>query len=281
MTNLDLLIRDYPSGMDVNCFVAAKCLGLNKDSICVGNGAAELIRSLMAYLQGRVGVIYPTFEEYPNRIDHKRIVPFYSEDKRFFYTADDLIKHFNGSKIRSLVLINPDNPSGNIIEIDEVLRLAKWALGEGIRLIVDESFIDFSASIKARTLLSDEILAEYKNLVVVKSISKSYGIPGLRLGVICSADVALIQYIKRDVSIWNINSIAEFYMQICEKYNDDYRQAIALFIQTREEFLRDFKTDQEPEDLSNASQLCLMRGTEWVVSNRSNRRVTVFLQNTN
>jgi len=241
MANLEMLIRNYPSGMDVNCFVAAKCLGLSKDSICIGNGAAELIRSLMAYLQGGVGVIYPTFEEYPNRIGHDRIVPFYSEIQEFYYTAEDLMRYFDGSKISSLLLINPDNPSGNLIETDEVLRLAKWAMGKGIRLIVDESFIDFSASLKARTLLSDEILAEYKNLVVVKSISKSYGVPGLRLGIICSSDEPLIQYIKKDVSIWNINSIAEFYMQICEKYNDDYRQAIERFVKTREEFIRDLK----------------------------------------
>ncbi|MCE5189613.1 MAG: aminotransferase class I/II-fold pyridoxal phosphate-dependent enzyme [Eubacteriales bacterium] len=241
MANLEMLIRNYPSGMDVNCFVAAKCLGLNNDFICVGNGAAELIRSLMTYLHGRVGVIYPTFEEYPNRIGHDRIIPLYSGNQEFSYSAEDLMRYYDSLEISSLLLINPDNPSGNLVGTDEVVRLAKWAMGKGIRLIVDESFIDFSASLKARSLLSDEILADNKNLVVVKSISKSYGVPGLRLGVICSSDEPLIQYIKKDVSIWNINSIAEFYMQICEKYYDDYRQAIERFVKTRDEFIRDLK----------------------------------------
>lgn len=62
-------------------------------------------------------------------------------------------------------------------------------------------------------------------MAVVKSISKSYGVPGLRLGVLASADKKLIAWIKKDVSIWNINSIAEFYMQIFGKYEQSYVRA--------------------------------------------------------
>lgn len=89
----------------------------------------------------------------------------------------------------------------------------------------DESFSDFSDE-PANTFLDDGLLGRYPHLVVVKSISKSYGVPGVRLGVAASADAALIDAIKHAVSIWNINSFGEFFLQIAEKYQGDYRSAL-------------------------------------------------------
>lgn len=60
----------------------------------------------------------------------------------------------------------------------------------------------------------------------MKSISKSYGVPGLRLGVLASGDTDIIANMKKDVAIWNINSFGEFYMQIEEKYKKDYNAAL-------------------------------------------------------
>ena len=73
-------------------------------------------------------------------------------------------------------------------------------------------------------------------MVVVKSISKSYGVPGLRLGVMASADMGLISRMKKQVSIWNINSFAEFFMQIYSKYEKDYKKACAQFVEVRSDF---------------------------------------------
>ena len=73
----------------------------------------------------------------------------------------------------------------------------------------------------------------------MKSISKSYGVPGLRLGVLASADKELIEWMRKDVAIWNINSFAEFYMQIFGKYEDDYRQASRLFVEERARFQKE------------------------------------------
>ena len=70
----------------------------------------------------------------------------------------------------------------------------------------------------------------------MKSISKSYGVPGLRLGVLASGDTETIDTIKKDVSIWNINSFAEFYMQIAEKYKKDYVAALKVFREERKRF---------------------------------------------
>ena len=109
---------------------------------------------------------------------------------------------------------------------------------KNIRLIIDESFVDFSDFSYEDTLLLNSTLEKYPLLVVVKSISKSYGVPGLRLGVLASSNRNLIQDIRKDVSIWNINSFAEFYMQIFNKYEADYKLGCERFIKERKRFFK-------------------------------------------
>lgn len=231
--NFETLLREYPSGMDVNSLLAGKYFGIKKSYVVVGNGAAELIKSLMENHHGNLGVTYPTFEEYPNRHKEERLIKFYPDNEDFSYTADDLIKFFSKKEISTLLLINPDNPSGNFIGFEDLLCLAEWTQEKGIRLIVDESFVDFSEGGISHTLLRNDILERFPSLCVMKSISKSYGVPGLRLGVLASSDIALIDNVKKNVAIWNINSFAEFYMQIFGKYEKDYERACDKFREER------------------------------------------------
>lgn len=240
--NFEHLIADYPSGLDVNCLLAAKYFGIKKSHIVVGNGASELIKALMELCPGNIGIVVPTFEEYANRKMPGDIISFQPANCDFRYDASDLIDYFNDKDICSLLLINPDNPSGNYVTKDDVLRLASWALQKNVRLIVDESFIDFAETGFEDTILKDEILSAYSNLVVVKSISKSFGVAGLRLGVLASADVKLLGEIKSKVSIWNINSFAEFYLQIWEKYQKDYATGIEKFKESRKAYISELNT---------------------------------------
>lgn len=228
-SNFDSLLTEYPSGMYVNSLLAGKCFGVSMAHVVPGNGAAELIKSLMERIEGRLGLIYPTFEEYPNRLPEDRLEIFVPETDDFHYTVDDIIEYFSMHRTENLLLINPDNPSGNYLSQKDVFRLASWCVAEGIRLVVDESFVDFSSDFPDNTLLHDDILERYPDMIVIKSISKSYGVPGLRLGILASADKDLISFIKKDVSIWNLNSFAEFFMQIYTKYEGDYRKAAVKF----------------------------------------------------
>ena len=233
--SFDVLLTQYPSGMRVNSLLAAKNFGVHRENIVVGNGAAELIKSLMESLKGKIGIIRPTFEEYPNRYEKNEIVAFKPENNQFRYSADDLMSFFEDKDISTLVLINPDNPSGNYIDEEGIKKLIDWTAQRGIRFILDESFLDFAD--ENVTYIDQNILSSNKHLFVVKSISKSYGVPGLRLGVLASGDADMIGKIKKDVSIWNINSFAEFYMQIQEKYKKDYALAIERFKAERRRFL--------------------------------------------
>lgn len=236
--NFDILLTEYPSGMQVNALLMAKYFGLIPDYVCVGNGAAELIKSLMSLLTGNLGVIYPTFEEYPNRCEKHNIVSYFPSNADFSYSVDDLIGFYDDKDLSTLLVINPDNPSGNYISHTDILKLCEWTKMKNIRLIIDESFVDFSDFSYEDTLLLNSTLEKYPLLVVVKSISKSYGVPGLRLGVLASSNRNLIQDIRKDVSIWNINSFAEFYMQIFNKYEADYKLGCENFVKERKRFFK-------------------------------------------
>ena len=240
--NFDTLLTEYPSGMKVNTLIASKCFGVSEQYLVPGNGAAELIKGLSQEGEYLIGFVRPTFEEYPNRVDKERHVTFASQNEDYRYTADDLMAFFADKGIGQLMLINPDNPSGNFIPKDDVLRLASWCEQRSIRLVVDESFVDFSRDYATNSLLSDQTLETYPHMVVMKSISKSYGVPGLRLGIMASADKELIARMKREVSIWNLNSFAEFFMQIFNKYEKDYQKACAKFVQERDRFEQDLRS---------------------------------------
>ena len=179
----------------------------------------------MEKLEGSIGVIRPTFEEYPNRYNKNDTIVFDPKTEDFSYTADDIRNFFSDKEIKNLIVINPDNPSGNYILKEDMISLIQWTQEEGIKFIVDESFVDFAEEDDS-TLIKEDIIVNNTHLFVIKSISKSYGVPGIRLGILASGDIEYIKKLKKSVSIWNINSFAEFYMQIAEKYQKSYVLAL-------------------------------------------------------
>lgn len=238
--NFARLLTQYPSGQRVNNLLVAKDFGVKQDYITVGNGAAELIKVLSEQILGKVGVIRPTFEEYPNRLMPEQVVVYQATTPCFSYTANDLMTYFADKNIWSLVLINPDNPSGNYIPYKDCLRLAEWCQQRDIILILDESFIDFST--EHPTFLCNDLLQRFDHLVVIKSISKSYGVPGLRLGILATANPSLMTHIRHTTPIWNINSFAEFFLQILGKYEQAYQQALDDFREERTRFVARLQT---------------------------------------
>ena len=239
--NFERLLYDYPSGMRVNTLLVAKHFKVSQDYSVIGNGAAELIKVLMEHLKGKFGVIYPTFEEYPNRLNKDQLEIFNPANPDFSYSADDIINHFGKKDIDNLTLINPDNPSGNFIDYQNLIKLCNWAKQKQIKFIVDESFVDFSEESAENSLIETEILETYPNLIIIKSISKSYGVPGLRLGVLFSSDKNLITQIKNKVPIWNINSFGEFFMQIIGKYRNQYADGCKAIAQERARFFKELQ----------------------------------------
>lgn len=240
--SFEVLMREYPSGMGVNSLLAAKNFSIKQDYVVVGNGAAELIKALMEHHVNRIGVIYPTFEEYPNRLHKDQIVSYIPSNPDLHYTAKDIQQFFIDKSIDTLLLINPDNPSGNYIPYAELLELIAWTKEQHIQFVVDESFVDFVDVDGEFSLIHNDLLSANPHLSVVKSISKSYGVPGFRLGILASGNKELIAHLKKDVAIWNINSFGEFYMQIYEKYHKEYLQACKAFRAERKLFHEELST---------------------------------------
>lgn len=233
--SFETLLAQYPSGIEVNSLLAAKNFNVRQDNILIGNGAAELIKALMNILSGKIGFVRPTFEEYPNRYDEENSVIFTPDNKNFAYTVYDVMDFFDKVSINNLVIVNPDNPSGNYLPKKDILVLLNWANKRNITLVLDESFIDFAEE-EAPSIIEQKILDNNPSLFVMKSISKSYGVPGLRIGVLASGNKDVINKLKKDVAIWNINSFAEFYMQIEEKYKKDYAIGLNKYKQERKRF---------------------------------------------
>jgi histidinol-phosphate/aromatic aminotransferase/cobyric acid decarboxylase-like protein len=221
----------------VQNLLAAKLFNLETDCILTGNGAAELIRAMGSVLRGKVGVIYPTFNEYAESMgEHCTIVGFSKNhaDDDMGYGKNDILGW--SAQCDALVLINPDNPSGNYIKYNDVLEISDYFEKSGKTLILDESFIDFCDSEENCSLLKQDILEQHKSLVIIKSISKSYGVPGLRLGVLASGNREFIKTVRKNIPIWNINSFGEFFLQIIGKYTKDYKAACKLIAVERARF---------------------------------------------
>ena len=272
--SFEKLLVQYPSGMRVNSLLAAKNFGVHEENILVGNGAAELIKALMSHFSGKLGIIRPTFEEYSHRYNEEDLVVYWPNNDEFRYSVQDLIEYYYDKDIQNLVLINPDNPSGNYICKTDLFRLITWTRKEGIKLLIDESFVDFAEE-EDSTIIEQEILNENKHLYVMKSISKSYGVPGLRLGVLASGDVDIIAKMKKDVSIWNINSFAEFYMQIEEKYKKDYAVALVRFKKERARYIAELAEIDGLRVIPSQANYVMAEITTGMSAKELNRRLIV------
>lgn len=238
-SNFVPLLSQYPSGMNVNATLASQNFAVKQEHIVVGNGAAELIKELVEMFTGSLGIITPTFEEYHHRFTGE-VVAYTSSKEDFSYSIQDIINFYEVHPVKQLILINPDNPSGNYIPKNDVIRLIKWCCQKEIKLVIDESFIDFAEDNEnlRNTYIEEDILRLYHQLFVVKSISKSYGVPGIRLGIIASSNKDIIAKLKENTAIWNINSFAEFFMQILTKYKMDYMESLIKMKQVRSDFIK-------------------------------------------
>lgn len=256
--NFETLLTQYPSGLKVNNLLASKYFNIKEEYILIGNGAAELIKAVMNTLKDNIGFIRPTFEEYPNRYNSQKHVIFKPETEGFKYSCQDIMDYFDDKDIKTLVIINPDNPSGNYITKKGLFELLDWSVKKEINLLIDESFVDFSIE-EDSTLLKDEILEKYKNLIIVKSISKSYGVPGVRLGIIATSNFELLQNIKKEVSIWNINSFGEYYMQIYGKYEKIYKNSLEKIRSAREIFINELREIKELQVFDSQANYILIK----------------------
>lgn len=226
--SLGVIAGSYPSGREVLSIVASRVFACEPSEILVGNGASELIGALVRVLEGPIGVVVPTFDEYLRGGRDLRTLAAPPPD--FRYGVGDLADFARG--LGTLVLVNPDVPTGHFLGVADVVGLAQELQARGVRLVVDESFVDFADPVGGSLIASDD-LQRLPGLVVVRSISKTYGVPGLRLGVAASGDGDLLARLVAELPIWNVNSMAELFLQVVGKYRAAYLEACRQLIEER------------------------------------------------
>lgn len=216
----EVLLTQYPSGMNIQRLNAGSMFNIDEDYLLVGNGAAELIAALGRTLTGKLTLNIPTFNEYRRCFTECKINVIDNSENNYQLSTKRILETVQETDI--IMIINPDNPSGSYLKYDEIITILDACKKNNVICIIDESFIDFADKDVRFTLINEEILTKYPNLVVVKSVSKSYGVPGLRLGVIACSDLHFVKKVKNNLAIWNINSFAEYYLQIQRLYKRSY-----------------------------------------------------------
>lgn len=236
---MPVLLTSYPSGLNMQNMNAERIFKVNQENILVGNGAAELINALGLTLTGKVAVGLPTFNEYVRCFRNCELVKI--DNSQWDYSHNlQYLKEIT-REVDTLMIVNPDNPSGYTLSKEEIEELLDEANKNSCKIVIDESFIDFANSDKRYSLLSNEILSRFTNLIVVKSISKSYGVPGLRLGILASYDKVLLKKIRDLMQVWNINSFAEYYLQIYNLYEKTYLSSCDKIASERTRMIKELR----------------------------------------
>ena len=230
------LLFNYPSGQKIEKICASRMFdNVNEDNILIGNGAAELINNLRYIVGKRIGLTIPSFNEYVRCFPDCEIAYINSSDDNYRLSLDKIIDKLDD--VDTMIIISPDNPSGSCLKYEEVIEILDIAKEKNKQVIFDESFMDFANN--NYTLIDDDILNKYSDLVVIKSISKSYGVPGLRLGVLASGNEKYIKTINNNLPVWNINSFAEYFLQIINIYKKDYIEGCKKIKEERDRFYKE------------------------------------------
>jgi threonine-phosphate decarboxylase len=222
--NLPLLIKSYPSSNPLlSQQHLAAVLNVNPEHLLIGNGATELIALINETLIDRIGVPVPTFGEYLEKLKDQRDAELFTlaPDRNYHLDLDEYLAWIHRHGLRSALIINPGNPTGQLHPLDEMVVFLERARAMEL-VIVDESFIDFAGDPIPSLLPMAE---QYSNLLVVRSMSKHCGIPGLRLGYCYTSNLYLLNRLRRHIPTWNVNTIAEYFLSLLPPTNREYHEA--------------------------------------------------------
>jgi threonine-phosphate decarboxylase len=214
------LVLNYPVAQDALAGFVGKIIDQPADRIVVGNGAAELIKIVSGHISNKLIIPVPSFNEYANAAPVGNVIEFPLEFPSFQLDVEKFAAEAFRIKADIAVVVTPNNPTSLLIPKDDLIWLAKELDSKGCMLIVDESFIDFAED-PDKTSLEKEI-EYYPNLAIFKSMSKAYGICGLRLGYMLTVNSKFANAVRRGVHIWNINGFAEEFLRILPEYKQDF-----------------------------------------------------------
>jgi threonine-phosphate decarboxylase len=222
--NFSNLIKSYPSSNPITSQEnLAKVLHVNPDNLIIGNGATELIVLINTKLIGRIAVPVPTFGEYIEKLNDHRDAELFALKPEENYKLDlsAYLAWVRRRGLKALLIINPGNPTGQLFSLDEMKDFLRRAKDMEL-VIVDESFIDFAGDpIPSLLPLADQ----FSNLLLVRSMSKHCGVPGLRLGYCYSGNLFVLNRMRQFIPTWNVNTVAQYFLSLLPSTDADYREA--------------------------------------------------------
>ena len=217
------LVGSYPSTNWYLSSLMAEQVGLTHNELVVGNGASELISAIVSRFVHRLAVPVPTFEEFVNRAKFlDREVCLFRPALRFNLDIDAFIEHVRNTSSDSALLIRPNNPTGSYLTKDDLVYFLEHMRSLDL-VLVDESFLDFVDAESDPSAL--DLIDEFPNLLVLKSLSKNCGIPGIRLGYAATGDAERLAALRSDLPIWNINSFGQYFLEEMGDYRWEYAES--------------------------------------------------------
>lgn len=222
--SLPNLIKSYPSSNPAaSQRHLAEVLHVDPEHLLIGNGATELIVLINTMLIDRIAIPIPTFGEYIEKLKDQRDAELYALDPERDYTlrVHDYLDWAQQRGVRALLVINPGNPTGQFIPREEMIEFLRRAKDMEL-VIVDESFIDFAGD-PIPSLL--DVAHRFSNLLVIRSMSKHCGVPGLRLGYCYSENLYVLNRMRRLIPTWNLNTLAQYFLSQLPATDADYHVA--------------------------------------------------------
>lgn len=234
------LVLNYPVAQNVVAGLVGDLIGQAPGRILVGNGAAELIKIISGHLATKLIVPVPSFNEYANAAPAGNVVEFALDAPSFQLDVDRFAAEAIRCEADFAVVVTPNNPTSLLVPRADLLRLLGILDGHGCTLIVDESFIDFADAGAAESLEKD--VADHPNLAVMKSMSKAYGIGGLRIGYLLTADEDLARRIRDELHIWNVNGFAEEFLRLAPRFRQEFAESCQSVRAERDALYEDLRT---------------------------------------
>ena len=234
------LVLNYPVAQSTLASWVGKLINQPPERIVVGNGAAELIKILAGHVAKKLIVPVPSFNEYANAAPAGTVVEFALDTPSFQLDVDKFAAQALRCKADVAVVVTPNNPTSLLVPKTYLIRLVAKLAEHDCMLIVDESFIDFAGNHDQETLERDIEL--YPNLAIFKSMSKAYGICGLRIGYMLTASAAFVDKVRSGIHIWNLNGFAETFLKMAPEYREEFQSSCAQVRQDRDQFYQDLSS---------------------------------------
>ena len=187
----------------------AEFLGVSQEHLYFGNGAADvLFRLALAERPQQALLLAPTFADYEKalRSVECRVEYYQLQEANDFRVGEDILDRIT-PRLDMVVICNPNNPTGQLTDEALMQQLVYKCQEQGVRLLVDECFMDFVAQSKSYSLRG--MLASYPQLVILKAFTKTFAIPGVRLGLCMTGDVQLLDRLHEVGQDWNVSYIAQ------------------------------------------------------------------------